>query len=223
MDPALERLSAAARDWGAPLDSVALERLESYLRFVAERNETTNLTADPDWDDLVLKHAADGVLAAAVLRRELAGRAEPKVLDLGSGAGFIGVALKLAWPEAETTLLEAVDRKYRFLSEASARLALPGLRVLHRRAGASPPNSYERDRDAVVERAAAELPEALRLAWPMLAPDGIFAAFQTDDPDPARPPLARALAAVGGRLLKSVPYRRPGEDRDRRLVLFARA
>lgn len=221
-DAALARLAEAARGWGAPLDEETLASLAGYLRFVQERNARTNLTADDAWEDLALKHAADGLYAAALLKASLAGRAAPRVLDLGSGAGFIGVALKHAWPQAEVTLLEAVDRKFRFLSEASARLALPGLKVLHRRAGAAPPNSYEKDRDAVTARAVAPLPETVRLAAPLLAAHGLLAVFSTNDPDPADPALARALAATGLRLLKSVPYRRPAEDKDRRLVLFGR-
>jgi 16S rRNA (guanine527-N7)-methyltransferase len=224
-DPVPE-LSAAAAAWGAPLDAAALARLTAYLRSVREKNATTNLTADDSWDDLVLKHAADGVLAAAVLRRALAERGapeRPRVLDLGAGGGFVGVALKIAWPAAEVTLMEAVDRKFRFLSAAAARVGLPGLRVVRRRAGAEPPrSSYETGFDAVVERALAPLPEAVRLAFPLAAPGGLFAAFQSADPDPAEPALAAALAATGARVLDSVPYRRPREERDRRLVIFAR-
>lgn len=220
-DP-LAVLAKAADAWGAPLDAAALARIESYLRSVAEKNATTNLTADDSWDDLVLKHAADGVFAAAELRRRLAASA-PRVLDLGSGGGFIGICLKIAWPQAEVTLMEAVERKYKFLNAAAAALGLRGLRPLLRRAGeGGPRSSYETGFDAVVERALAPLPEAATLALPLLKPGGVFAAFQTAAPDPAEPALARALAAAGARVLDCVAYRRPGEDRDRRLAIFAR-
>lgn len=221
MSAALDTLAAAARGWGNPLDARTLDAVSSYLSFVREKNEDVNLTADADWDDLVLKHAADGVFAASVLRTRLP--ADARVLDLGSGAGFIGIVLKLVWPEARVTLMESVERKYRFLNAAATRTGLPGLRVLNRRAGSgSPLTAYERDHDCVVERALAELPEALRLSWPMLGPKGIFAAFQSEEPDPAEPALAKALAATGAGLLQSCPYRRPSEARDRRLVLFSR-
>lgn len=224
MSAALDELSAFARDSGAPLDDAALARVRSYLEDVAAKNETTNLTADAAWDDLVLKHAADGVAAAAVLRRELAergGPGRPRVLDLGAGGGFIGFTLKIAWPEADVSLMEAVERKYRFLNAAAAKLGLPGLRPLWRRAGSGAPrSSYETGFDAVVERALAPLPEALALAIPLLGPRGLFAAFQTDPPDPSEPVLARTLAATGARMLRCVPYRRPREDRERRLVIF---
>lgn len=212
-DDSLSRLAAAAEGWGAPLDAAALERVESYLRAVAEKNATTNLTADDSWDDLVLKHAADGVFAAATLRKAL-GHEHARICDLGSGGGFIGVCLKIAWPQAQVTLVEAVERKFKFLNAESARLGLPGLRVLQRRAGDGRPyNSYESGFDAVVERALAPLEEALELARPLLKRHGLFAAFQSV---PAEPPLAGTKM----RLLESHAYRRPGEDKDRFLVLY---
>ncbi len=218
---ALHELSVHALAWGEPLVPAKSALVESYLRFVQSENERVNLTADPDWDDLVLKHASDGLFAASVLRTRLP--AAPKILDLGSGAGFIGIVLKIAWPEAEVTLMESVERKYRFLSAAAARTGLKGLRVLHARAGAGAPlTSYQKDRDCVIERALAELPEAVSLSWPMLGPRGLFAAFQSDEPDLASPALAKALSAAGGTLLQSCPYRRPREERERRLAIFAR-
>ena len=220
-DP-LDRLSEAARAWGTPLPAATLELIADYLACVREKNQDTNLTADDAWEDLVLKHACDAVFAASVLRRLLP--PQPRVLDLGSGAGFIGVVLKIVWPQAEVTLMESVERKYRFLNSAVTSLGLPGLRVLNRRAGAGAPlTTYERGHDAVIARALAPLPQALSLAWPMLGPRGIFAAFQTAEPNERETGLAKALAAEGARVLESCPYRRPVEANERRLVIFARS
>ncbi len=162
---ALERLSQAANEWGIPLDQTALGRIETYLKAVKEKNAITNLTADDSWDDLVLKHAADGVFAASILKTYLGPK--PRILDLGSGGGFIGICLKISWPDAEVSLMEAVERKYKFLNSA-------------------------------------------------------VTAFQTEEIDPQEPALSRTLAATGAKVLQSHAYRRPGEDRDRRLAIFAR-
>jgi 16S rRNA (guanine527-N7)-methyltransferase len=218
---ALDRLAASAASWGQPLGTAAVEKISDYLGFVRERNAAVNLTSDMKWEDLVLKHAADGVFAASTLRPLLP--SSPRVLDLGAGAGFIGIILKIVWPEALVTVMESVERKYRFLNAAAARTGLKGLRVLNRRAGSGAPlTSYETGQDVVIERALAELPEAIRLSRPMLAPKGLFAAFQSSDPDSAEPVLAKAMAAAGVAVLKSHAYRRPSEDRDRRLVVFTR-
>ena len=226
MSDSLLTLADAARAWGVPLDDAALARVKTYLEDVKAKNATTNLTADDAWDDLVLKHAADGVFAASVLKRVLAARGapeKPRILDLGAGGGFIGICLKISWPAPEVTLMEAVERKYKFLNSAATNLRLQGLRPLYRRAGAgTPTSSYATGFDCVVERALAPLPVAVGLAFPLLGPRGIFAAFQSDEPDLNEPELARALAAAGARVLESVPYRRPLEERDRRLVIFAR-
>ncbi len=221
MSEALERLAQAAASWGAPLNPAASAAIASYLAFVRAKNTRVNLTADAEWDALVLKHAVDGVFAACALRPLLPNA--PRILDLGAGAGFIGIVFKLVWPEAQVTLMESVERKYRFLNAAATRTGLNGLRVLNRRAGSGAPlTSYERDYDVVIERALAELPEALRLCAPMLGPKGLIAAFQSVEPDLAELRLAKAMATTGVTVLKSCPYRRPDEARDRRLVLFKR-
>lgn len=221
MSDALERLSRAASEWGIALDSTALGRIESYLKSVKEKNAITNLTADDSWDDLVLKHAADGVFAASVLKKHLG--PQPRILDLGAGGGFIGICLKIAWPSAEVSLMEAVERKYKFLNSAVTALKMPGLRPLWKRAGdGKPRTSYDSNFDAVIERALAPLPEALSLAIPLLKRGGHFFAFQTEEIDPTEPTLARTLAATGAKVLQSHAYRRPGEDKDRRLAIFAR-
>ena len=219
-DP-LDRLASFAAERGAPLDADSIGRISAYLNFVREKNATTNLTADDAWDDLVLKHAADGVFAAATLKPLLGDR--PRICDLGSGGGFIGIVLKLAWPEAEVTLMESVERKYRFLNAAASRSGVPGLRVLHRRAGdGRAPSAYEKNFDCVVERALAPLPEAVKLAFPLLGPKGIFAAFQSEPANAGEPALAKTLALAGARVLQSCPYRRPSETQERRLEIFAR-
>jgi 16S rRNA (guanine527-N7)-methyltransferase len=225
-DDPLRVLKGAAAAWGADLGDGQIALLSSYLRSVETKNHQTNLTADAKWEDLVLKHAADGIFAASVLRRRtavLSPSRAPRILDFGSGGGFIGIALKIAWPQADVTLLESVERKYRFLNAECVRLGLSGLRPLKGRAGRDAmPAAYATSFDVVVERAAGPLAEVLPLAFNRLTPRGIFAAFQSEPPDPGDPELANALAVVEAGVLECIPYRRPAEHQERTLALFGR-
>lgn len=143
----------------------------------------------------------------------------PKILDVGTGAGFIGVALKIAWPEAEVWLLESLQRKYDVLNRAAVLLGLKGLRPVRARAEAA---SSMPAFDVVLERALAPLPEALELCLPHVGPRGRFLAFQSERPDTNDTKLQKALARRGARLIECWPYRLPREDKDRFLAVFAR-
>lgn len=212
---------AALSGWleatGLRLDDAQWERLDAYLADLKAAAANVNLTADLDEEAWWRRHLADGLAAVGPLRTRLG--PQPSVLDLGAGAGFVGIAIKVAWPECAVALLESSYRKFQFLNAAAAKLGAKGLRVFWRRAGApSPVGEF----DAVLERAVAPLPEAVRLGVPLAKRGGLFVAWQTLAPDPGEPALAKALAATGARLEEALPYRLPGEESSRSLALFRR-
>ena len=217
--PAL--LLEAAAGWGISLSPAQLAQTDSYVQELLAANQKTNLTADTDPETVLLRHVADGLAAAGVLIKEVS-KPSPRILDLGSGGGPIGMAIKIAWPGAQVVLMESLERKFRFLNAMAARSGLPGLSVSLRRAGSGEPPARDKGFDVVVARALAPLPQALDLALPLAAPGGLVLIFQSEPPDPAQPALVRALARGAARLVKSIPYRLPREDRDRHLALFGR-
>ena len=196
---------------GVALSETQWGQLDAFVAELRAAAARTNLTADLDEASWWRRHLADGLAALPAMRARLG--AAPDVLDLGAGAGFVGVALKVAWPEARVSLLEASYRKFQFLNVAAARLGLPGLRVLWRRAAG--------EFDAVLERAVAPLPQAAALTLPLVRPGGVFVAWQSEPPVVAGA-LAKALAPYGAKLAETVPYRLPGESRTRVLAFFER-
>jgi 16S rRNA (guanine527-N7)-methyltransferase len=211
-------LEPSLAEWGVSLDDAQRASLEKYLAFIQETNKTVNVTAEDDDASLLLRHAADGLAAVGLLQR-ITSSASRRIVDLGSGGGFIGFALKIGWPEADVTLMESLQRKYDVLNRAAVAVGLKGLRPLRARAETTgAPRTY----DVVIERALAPLPEAVALAFPMVAPGGKFVAYQTDAPDPKEPALEKALARAGAKLLESWPYRLPREQKPRHLAVFAR-
>lgn len=203
---------------GTELPEPAWGRLEAYARDVLDYNRRTNLTAAKDLGELWRRHLADGLAALKPLQARLAGA--PRLVDLGCGAGFVGVALKAAWPEAEVTLVESAYRKASFLVWATARLGLSGLRAVHGKAGGTSAVELLRARggaaagrepfaaDAVLARALAPLPEALALARPLARAGGWAAVYQSERPSDAA--------------LEPEAYRLPGEAADRFLAFSRR-
>ena len=214
-------LKAAAANWGIELTAVQVEQIDRFLHEILTANQKVNLTADTDPQVILLRHIADGLAAAGVLIKE-ANLPNPRILDLGSGGGYIGMAVKIAWPQARVTLMESLQRKYRFLNAMAVRSGLPGLSVCLSRAGEGRLPAAQTDFDAVLARALAPLPEALGLAIPLAAAEGSVLIFQSQAPDPEEPLLKSALARHGARLVKSIPYRLPQETHDRYLALFRR-
>lgn len=212
---------AALGDWlkalPLELDAAQWGRLESFIAALKEAAPRVNLTADLEEPTWWRRHIADGLAAVGPLKRRLGPK--PAILDLGAGAGFVGIAIKVAWPECSVALLESSYRKFQFLNVASAKLGVKGLRVFWRRAGApSPVGEF----DAVLERAVAPLPEAVRLAVPLAKRGGIIVAWQSAAPTGTDAALESALHATGATLEEALPYRLPGEDRSRYLVVFTR-
>ena len=208
-------LASWLADIGLPLDDAQFARLDQFLVALRAAAEKTNLTADMDEDSWWRRHIADGLAAVAPLRARLP--PAPTLLDLGAGAGFVGFAIKTAWPESSVALVETSYRKFQFLNAVAARLGARGLRVFWRRAGAPAP--AERF-DAVLARAVAPLPEAARLSLPLAKPGGLFVAWQSEPPRADSPILKAALSPSGATLEDALTYRLPGEARDRCLAIF---
>jgi len=123
-------LAARAASIGLQLSSAQVALCERYASALIERNTTVNLTAITSMDDIADKHFLDSFTAYAV--RTWTGR--ERIVDVGSGAGFPGIALRIAMPNTHVTCVESVGKKSRFLEEASALLGLNDVEVRNERA-----------------------------------------------------------------------------------------
>lgn len=217
-DKLLDELCRAAKGWGIELCQTQSEQVRRYVEDLLSYNAKTNLTAETDPRLIILRHVADGMAAVPALKRVLGALAAPRILDLGSGGGFIGMGLKIAWPQADVTLMESVERKYRFLSGTAMRSGLKNLHVTLSRAGAGAASG--KTYDAVTARAVAEMPQVVRLAAPLLNPRGFLLVYQSAPPPEDDADLKKSLAGTGGRLVECLPYRLPAEIKERYLALF---
>jgi 16S rRNA (guanine527-N7)-methyltransferase len=191
---------------------------ELYARRLLEENRRTNLTSTRDREALYRRHFAESL---AILRAlEDHGVELSPMIDVGAGAGFPGLPIKIARPELDVTLLEATGKKTRFLEAMVEELGLSGVRVVQGRAedvGREPPH-----REAyrlVLARAVAPLPVLLELTLPFLSIGGVVAAPKGSALEREVGASANALGTLGGEIEATVPLDLPGEGPRQTLVI----
>ena len=197
------------------LDASKAETLEAFARLVLERNRVMNLTAITDEADFARLHLLD---SAALLRfAAFDGRA---VVDVGTGAGFPGVPLRILCPDARrVTLLDATGKRVEFLREACAALKLTGVSFVHARAEDFAAKKREAF-DVAVSRAVTALPALCELCLPLVRVGGRFLAMKSTQSGAELEDAARAIETLGGKVSRVVDYTVPTSGVTHRLIVI---
>ena len=182
--------------------------LAEYGRRLLAQNQVMNLTAITEPEAVARLHMLDcaAVLNAADFRGK-------RVLDVGTGAGFPGLVLRLCEPTLQLTLLDALDKRIRWLSELAPDLGAPDVVCIHGRAeeyAVAP--EYREQFDVVTSRAVAELRMLAELTLPFVKVGGVFLAMKAPDCQAELDRAGRAITLLGGQLEKAYSYTIPGTD-----------
>ena len=191
---------------GLPLDETALTRFETYYELLEERSKVMNLTAIHGETDVAQLHFLDS--AALLTVEPLAGKS---VIDVGTGAGFPGLPLKIAQPDISLTLLDSLDKRVRFLGDVCAAAGLTDVTCLHARAEEAPEELRGRF-DAAVSRAVARLYLLCELTLPLVKVGGVFLAMKGPDCAEELDEARSAIRKLGGTYERTVTYTVPGTD-----------
>ena len=170
-------VQAVSEEIGISLEAHQADRAVSYLSAVSEANKHLNLTAARGEEDLLYKHFLDSLylLKFYDLGKSESGKNEIKMLDLGTGAGFPGVPLKIRLEAMELHLLDSARRKINFLKYTLQSLKISGVRYLNGRAeDFSEQQKYRGQYPYICSRAVGKLPELLRLGMPFLKKEGLY-------------------------------------------------
>lgn len=162
-----------------------------YAEMLRERNEKINLTAITEPEEVKIKHFLDSCSAAELLP------GGASVLDIGSGAGFPGLPLKIVRPDLTVTLLDSVNKKVAFMNDVVAELKLSGVTAVHARIEDFP---HKGEYDAVVSRAVAELSTLAEYALPFVKIGGAFIAYKSEKAESEAEAAASAITLLGGRI-----------------------
>ena len=204
----MRRLVEGAAALSIPLDGAQVEQFRRYSDELAAWNRRVNLTAVTDPGEVVTKHFLDSLSVAAALHD---GEREHglRLLDVGSGAGFPGIPLKIAFPQWRVALLEATGKKAVFLEHVIGALGLDGATVLAGRAETIAHDPKQREAyDVVVSRAVAPMPVLAELCLPFCRPGGTFIAQKSRAANDEVSEARRAIETMGGTLarLQEVGY-----------------
>ena len=196
------------------------EQFETYYRLLTEWNERMNLTAITEREAVYEKHFYDSLTLAFHLDPRGIGR----LADIGSGAGFPSLPLKICFPHLQVLIVDSLGKRIRFLEHLTAELGMTGVICLHARAEDAGRMPEHRDGyDLVTARAVARMNVLCEFCLPFARPDGLFAAMKGSDPDEEIGEAKRALAELRGRIEAVHALRLPFEQAKRHIVVVRKA
>ena len=210
-------LSAGFAELGLPLDGAALERYRIYYEFLAETNKVMNLTAISGEEDVARLHFLDS--AALLTLADFSGK---RVVDVGTGAGFPGLALKIARPDIRLTLLDSLDKRIGFLTKLCERLGFEDVECVHMRAEEAPAE-YRQRYDIAASRAVARLNLLCELCLPFVKKGGLFIAMKGPGSEEELSEAGRCIRLLGGGEAKIREYPVPGAELRHSAVLVRKA
>lgn len=193
----LDVLAEGARTLGVNLDENQFAQYQTYLEGLASWNERTNLTSPAALADAERVHLLDAITLVPIIQR-LKPEA-PRLVDIGSGAGLPGIALKIAIPDLDIVLIEATQRKAEFISTIAATLELENVEVIADRAELIGRNaSYRESFDIATARAVGALAMVMELALPLCKPGGALLAQRGADAERDAVEARGAARELGG-------------------------
>lgn len=212
MEQTIEQLLwEGAGKFDVKLDEAMITALLQYKRILLEWNEKINLTAIEEDRDFIIKHFVDSLSVMPFLKDG------QSLIDVGTGAGFPGLPLKIANPSLKIILLDSLEKRIGFLNTVITELQLTGINAVHSRAeDAGMVAEFRGKADVAVARAVASLPVLLEYCLPLVKVGGMFIAMKagSEEADIS----GKALDILGGRIEEIKDFILPGSDMKRSII-----
>lgn len=190
-------LSESCQKIGIRLSEEQTEQFLIYYEYLVEKNKVMNLTGITEYEEVVLKHFVDSLSIVKVIDPKQCKR----VIDVGTGAGFPGIPLKIAFPELEVVLLDSLNKRVMFLNEVIEKLHLEKITAIHARAeDAAKRKEYRESFDLCVSRAVANLASLSEYCLPFVSIGGKFISYKSSDIDEEIEQSKKAFYLLGGKM-----------------------
>lgn len=202
---------------GISLSEKQVEQFLRYYEMLVQWNEMMNLTAITDYEDVMKKHFVDSLSLVKVC--DLTGSLS--LIDVGTGAGFPGLALKIAFPDIKVILLDSLGKRIHFLEKVICNLGIQGVNAVHGRAEDYVKQSKIRESfDLCVSRAVANLSTLSEYCLPFVKVDGLFVSYKSEKVAEELENAERAISILGGVVEDQVELMLPDTDIYRNLVMI---
>lgn len=220
----MQQLISDLKEWNISLSDEQINQLEDYYKLLIEWNENINLTSITDYDEVLKKHYLDSM--ALTLFFENNNCFEDKkfsLIDIGTGAGFPGMVLKILYPDSKIVLLDSLNKRINFLDEVIDKLCLENISTVHSRSEDLAHNEDFREKfDFAVSRAVSNLSTLSEYCLPFVKVGGYFIPYKSDKLHEELPTGKVAIEKLGGNLDNILDYTLPNSDFSRSLVIVSK-
>lgn len=213
----MNQLKKEALLFGVELNETQLSQFYTYYEMLIEWNEKINLTAITDFDEVLKKHFLDSIAIGRILNQN----DMISILDIGTGAGFPGIPIKIAFPNVEITLMDSLNKRVNFLNEVIEKLSLKKIIAIHGRAEDFAKKELMREKfDLCVSRAVANLSSLSEFCLPYVKVGGKFISYKSEKAKDELEASKNAISILGGGNVTCDEFSLPDTDFNRTFVII---
>lgn len=209
-----EEIIIKAKEIGVKVSAEQAEKLQTYLDMLLERNEVMNLTAITDPHEAVVKHFVDSM----TLLKAVEIKKGAKLVDVGTGAGFPGLPIKIMRPDIELTLLDSLNKRLKFLQEVCEKIGVEASFVHKRAEEAGRDVKLRESFDIATARAVANMNTLAEYCIPLIKMKGIFAAMKGPGLNDEMLLAKKAISTLGCKVIKTIPFTLPDAEHSERAI-----
>ena len=210
-------LEEGCKELGITLDENQKKQFTDFYEYLVEKNKVMNLTGITEFQEVLIKHFLDSLACVKAVDMSQIKR----IMDIGTGAGFPGVPLKIAFPHLEACLLDSLKKRVNFLEETFQMLKLENITAIHGRAEEYAKNKqYRETYDLCVSRAVSNLATLSEYCLPYVKTGGYFISYKSGTVQEEVEQAQKAVKILGGKIQDVVYFQLPDSEIQRSLVVI---
>lgn len=209
----MNRLKEICSKINIDVSEVQLQQFNKYYEMLIEKNKVMNLTAITEKEDVIIKHFVDSIAVIPYLKDKNILKDDSSIIDIGTGAGFPGLPLKIMLPDIKFTLLDSLNKRVGFLNEVISELGLKDIEALHGRAeDYAKPSQLREKYDLCVSRAVANLSTLSEYCLPYVKTGGKFISYKSEKLAEELLTANNAISILGGKINNQIEFILPDTE-----------